>query len=314
MELHELVALRNQLEPLTAKTAKIFADRELGKIAHWVDKAELFCANAPVVKEKLENLTTEFNLIDDELNVLKNHLNSVIGVSERPLYAESYTNYKVYVNQETPQDIETFKRIKISDEDRNLYEARLNTYAKWQYPGLIVRPGLEKFIDLLVSYQPLYVVDHSQELLAVATKRFNDIFQQRLRQYVISDFANEPALHLLPDQQFGLCFVYGYFNFRPIEIITEYLEQLYNKLKAGGILIFTFNDCDWPEAVELAQHYGASYVPGRALKNIIKSIGYEITFEHNNNAGSSWIELTKPGKLHSLKAAPTLAKIVDLSA
>jgi SAM-dependent methyltransferase len=312
MELHDLVALRNQLEPLTAKTAKVFADRELSKILYWVEKSQSYCTNASAVTEKLKNLTTEFNSVDDELDLLKLQLDSAIRVSEKQLYLDTYKYYVLSENRETPQEIEDNKRLKISDDDRNLFLSRINLYAKWQYPGLIIRPGIENFIDLLVSYQPLYIADHNQELLTMATKKFNDIFQQRLRQYVIRDFTNTPALDALPDQQFGLCFVYGYFNFRPIEFITDYLEQLYTKLKAGGVLIFTFNDCDWPEAVKLAQHHGSTYVPGRTLKNAVRSIGYQIEFEHTTQGASTWLELKKPGTLTSLKAAPTLAKIVEL--
>jgi SAM-dependent methyltransferase len=312
MELYELVAMRNQLEPLTAKTAKLFADRELNKILYWIDQLQGYSTSVTIVTDKIKNLTVEFNSIDSDLSLLKTQLDASIRISEQQLYLDTYKYYVLSENRETPQEIENSKHLKISDDDRNLYLARINLYAKWQYPGLIIRPGIENFIDLLVSYQPLYIADHNQELLTMATKKFNDIFQQRLRQYVIRDFEQTPSLSALPDQQFGLCFVYGYFNFRPIEFIVDYLEQLYTKLKAGGVVIFTFNDCDWPEAVKLAQQHASTYVPGRTLKNAARSIGYQIEFEHTNQGASTWIELKKPGTLTSLKAAPTLAKIVEL--
>lgn len=312
MELHDLVALRNQLEPLTANTAKIFADRQLNKIVYWVNEAHEFSANTQIVLDQINNLSQHFQDIDKNLSDLKQNLNTAIQNSERKMYLDSYKNYKMSANQESVVDLSGSKRLIVNQDDRSLYQSRLGRYSQWQYPGMIIRPGRESFIDLMVSFQPLYLVDHSQYLIDMATDKFNDLYKQRLRQYVIKDFSTTPALDLLPSNQFGLILAYGYFNWRPMELIVDYLEQIHDKLRAGGSVIFTFNNCDYPEAVKLAANQGASYVPGRALKEAIISLDYEIEYEYTNQAAVTWLELKKPGKLSSIKAAPTLAKIIDL--
>lgn len=312
MELHELVALRNQLEPLTAQTAKILADRELSKIVYWLGKAEPYSGNVEVVSNLIDQLSADFANIDKNLDLLKQNLNNSIQDNERRMYLESYKNYKLSANEERVEDIQTTKKLLISTEDQELYQARLARYSQWQYPGMIIRPGTESYINLMTSFQPLYLVDHDQALIDLATAQFNELYKQRLRQYVVKDFDNKPALEQLPDSQFGLILAYGYFNWRPIEFIADYLEQIWAKLRTGGTVMFTFNDCDYPEAVKLAANHGATYVPGKALKNLSRSIGYSLEFEYTNQSAVTWLELKKPGRLSSIKAAPTLAKIIDL--
>jgi hypothetical protein len=40
-----------------------------------------------------------------------------------------------------------------------------------------------------------------------------------------------------------------------------------------------------------------------------RKLGYEITYEHHDDAGTTWVELRKPGMLDSIRGAQALASI-----
>jgi hypothetical protein len=106
-----------------------------------------------------------------------------------------------------------------------------------------------------------------------------------------------------------MCLVYNYFNYRPFEVIKRYLIEIYQKLKPGGILIMTFNDCDRVSAVKLVENKFCSYTPGYLVRELGESLGYEIEFSWNDPGPSTWIEFKKPGTLNSIRGGQALAKI-----
>jgi SAM-dependent methyltransferase len=162
----------------------------------------------------------------------------------------------------------------------------------------------------MVAYDPLYLVDLSHDYLTPAMNKFNEQYQNRLRPYVVREELDQEILSKIPDNQFGMCLAYNYFNFRPFEILKKYLAEIYQKLKPGGILAFTFNDCDRPSAVMLVENYYGCYTPGYLVQELAISMGYEIVYSWNDPGPVTWLELKKPGELTSLKGGQTLAKIV----
>jgi SAM-dependent methyltransferase len=201
----------------------------------------------------------------------------------------------------------------IDAETELVMRSRLQNYSSWQHPGMIVRPGLEKFIDDMVSFDPLYIVDQHYDLLKPAMNQYPEEYQRRLRTYVVTERIDRDMLDKIPNNQFGICFVYNYFNFRPFEFIKKYIEEIYQKLKPGGVLIMTFNDCDRAKAVMLVEQHYACYTPGNLLQNMAHRVGFETIFTWHNNGPTTWLELRKPGTLTSLRGGQTLAKIVHKS-
>jgi hypothetical protein len=114
----------------------------------------------------------------------------------------------------------------------------------------------------------------------------------------------------IPDGQFGLCLAFYLFDFRPLEIIKKYLTEIYHKLKPGGVLIMTFNDCDREKAVQLVENNFACYTPGYLILDLAKSLGYEVLYSWNDGGSSTWLELSKPGELTTLKGGQSFAKVV----
>jgi len=308
MKLSELVAYRNQLEALSSVPTLKNANLELDKILHLVSaQPELMMSITHDLDNQYASIQQAFSKFEDNLNNLKSQLNQKIETAERPWFQESYTLYEGELIQSAESVLNLRKPNTL---DTASFQIRLSQYANWKYSALIIRPGLETFIENMVAYDPLYLVDLSHDYLAPAMNKFNEQYQNRLRPYVVSEELDQNILAKIPNDQFGMCLAYNYFNFRPFEILKKYLAEIYQKLKPGGILAFTFNDCDRPSAVRLVENYYCCYTPGYLVRELAISTGYEIVYSWSDPGPTTWLELKKPGELTSLKGGQTLAKIV----
>ena len=101
-----------------------------------------------------------------------------------------------------------------------------------------------------------------------------------------------------------------YFNFKPIEIIKKYLEELFDILRPGGSIIFTYNNCNYSLAVKNFEKSLYSYTPESLISPLCELIGYTITETYNNKETNvSWLEIKKPGNLETLRGGQCLGKI-----
>jgi SAM-dependent methyltransferase len=205
------------------------------------------------------------------------------------------------------------RRLRASDRDRELILGKVLRWGQWQYPGMCIRPAGEEWIDHLVPLDPMYLVDQRIELLIPSKERFHTQYQQRLRLYTVKESLTQPIMADLPDQQFALIFVYNFFNYRPIELINQYLHEIFQKLRPGGVLFMTYNDCDQAQGVGLCEHHLMAYTPGHMLLDQAQCVGYEVQERYTGEQDLAWLELRRPGELNSLRAGQTLAKIVALS-
>lgn len=311
MKLSELVALKNQLDSMSVATAKNQVDLELGGVCYALST----CANE--FSQFVEQLNNQRNCIQQQLDIYENlidtvrqQVNQMIRKQERSWFEESYRLYE----QETPSETTEYilnRREILSEETQQILLRRLENYADWRFPGMIIRPGLEKFIGGMVANDPLYLIDQHRDLLKPAVEQFPEAYQNRLRTYVVNERGPDPILHKIPDAQFGLCLVYNFFNFRPFEIIKQWLWEIQVKLRPGGILIMTINDCDREKAVMLAESHFACYTPGHLILDMVQSMGFEVLSTWNNDGPMTWIELRKPGELTTVRGGQTLAKIIS---
>jgi SAM-dependent methyltransferase len=310
MKLSQLIAYRNYLNTINVDVCALTADQELSKILFAVKNEDLSIDqySEPLIQQR-EVIKQNFNKFNDMLKEIKHKVQCQIEQIQPDYFVESYKLYDQEMCNETAEYI-LKRQLKMSYETKLALQTRLANYTSWQHAGMIIRPGLETFIYDMVSFDPLYVIDDSYELLEPMVKKFPVQYQRRLRQYVINEKQSEPMMSKIPDAQFGMCLSFYLFNFRPLEIIKKYLTEIYKKLKPGGVLIMTINDCDYERAVELAENHFACYTPGYLVLDLVKSLGYEILYVWNCDGSTTWIELSKPGPLTTLKGGQSLAKVV----
>jgi len=311
MKLSELVAYRNQLNRLHVEEARSQVDTDLSQIKHLVNSKDFDPNN---IRQQMNDVHQamhhEFDRFLDLVNQAKAEAQAEIDLKEKYWLDETYRLYDQEMVHDTDEHVLN-RRPVLTPENDSIIRARIKNFSTNLHPGMIIRPGLETFIEHMVSFDPLYLVDRSDNMLFPCTLGFPDQYRRRLRPIVVNDRDHSrPILERLPDSQFAVCVAYNFFEFTPMQVLERWLQEIFTKLKPGGRLMMTFNDCDNEKAVRLAESYYACYTPGKLVKAVAQQIGYEIYFIWNDNLPTTWIELQKPGTLSSLRGGQALAKVV----
>ena len=286
-KLSDLVNFKNQLDLLSTNTVQDDSNKELDKITH------LFSLENydNLLEQRKFDIQQSFDAFELELEKLKDIVKQEISVLEKPEFQKSYILYEGEFGNSADY-ILNLRKHKIPNPE--LFQARLSRYIDWQHSAMIIRPGIENFIDSMVALDPLYLVDLSHDYLAPALSKFNSQYQNRLRTYAVKEDLDQEILGQIPNDQFAVCFAYNYFNFRPFEILKKYLDEIYQKLTPGGVFIMTFNDCDRASAVQLVENFYCCYTPGYLVRELAVSMGYEIEYSWNDPGPTTWLELKKP--------------------
>jgi hypothetical protein len=310
MKLSELVSYRNQLNRLNTDDARTQTDLSIHSIKHLVNSKDFDASNIKQrVQLQYDELRQKFDEFDSLIEDARAEAQQEIDVKEQFWLEETQRLYSQEMVNDSNEHILNRRPILLPEHD-NIIRARIKNFSNYLYPAMIIRPGLEAFIQDMVSFDPLYLIDQNQEMLFPSILQFPEQYQKRLRPYTVNESNGEDILWQLPSNQFAMCLAYNFFDFKPLPVIEQWLTDIYTKLRPGGRLMMTFNDCDNEKAVRLAENYYACYTPGRMLRSIAQAIGYEIHFVWNDNVPTTWIELQKPGLLTGLRGGQSLAKIV----
>ena len=306
MKLSELVAYRTLIENVTPVDIEEVTKKMLGPSLHYIQSSSLQIPDKTGVLESKysavnESIYSYLSTVDE----IKQHVYQLI-LDQEPYYlSESYKLYESMVN-DSPDHILN-RRFSAAESINEFIRERVQIYSDWKHAGMAIRPGLESWIHGMVASDPLYILDTDYDLLRPAKEKFNDRYAQRVRWNVIPESFDHALLDSVPDGQIGLCVCYNFFHFKPFEIMKKYLEEIFYKLKPGGIVAMTFNDCDRSGAVSNAERYFMCYTPGRMVKGLCESIGFEMEYSKDLDAAATWLELKKPGILTSLRGGQTLA-------
>lgn len=310
MTITDLVKFKNLIDSMNVDPQAADVVRHFESLVHYVSNSEIrlesdihnLMKDYGFVKKTIGSFTQSFANVSQSLQQL-------IESQDQIMYSHSMRVYQEEFSQDTVSTILN-RTLRIDQTSENIMQTRIKQRGDWRIPGMIIRPGIESYINDMVALDPLYLVDRDLELLEPATQRYLPEYQRRLRLYTINDYAEKPIFKKFPVNQFGLIFAYNYFNFKPLSVISIYLEELFQLLRPGGVLTFTYNNCDLWDCVEFAEKNQMCYTPGNKLKKIAQDHGYIVNFECNGLSDAKWIELQKPGELASIKGGQSLAKIV----
>jgi hypothetical protein len=311
MKLSTLIAYRNHLDSLTPKDTKSLVLDAIGPSLHMVENNLLkFDKLTEILKQDSDNIQTAYDAYNLTINKIQQQVQLLIDNVEPSYMVESYRLYEKEMIDDSDEYI-LDRKLHLTTEAQEYLQDRIKLHGDWKHPGMIIRPGTESWIELLVGCDPLYLVDENQNLLVPAMFKFNPAYRNRLRPYAVKerDTTNQ-ILKSIPDSQFAYCLVYNFFNYKPFEILKSYFSEIYSKLKPGGTLAFTFNDCDRAGGVVLVERHFMCYTPGSLLLALCKSLGYEVIQTYPIDTACTWVELRKPGTLTSLRGGQSLAKII----
>ena len=310
MKLSDIVARLNLLDSLDVASECATATGTLNHIAHVItEHAKLYKTASDAITKTHNELISNIAKFSAQIESLKHDIRSDIAQHEQEYLDDSLYLYREEMIHDT-SDYILNRRMRIDDKDDLILRTRLKNLTDWRLPGMILRPGVETYIEDMVPLDPLYVVDHDQELIQPAIRKFTPEYQRRLREYVINDWADGPILDKLPNSQFGTIFAYHYFNHKPMPIICKFLTEFYEKLRPGGSVLMTYNNCDLAQGVIRSEHAWMMYTPRRLVEQHATDLGFELTSAYDGKGDVSWLELRKPGDIASLRGGQTLAKIV----
>jgi SAM-dependent methyltransferase len=244
-----------------------------------------------MVYQPIVDLEKELSLINSQINAITKKLFD--------------NNYDVEIRYGDVEHTRNSRRMYINQDIEELIKNRIFLHTDWKYPCLEIGCRDGEWTQFLVASDPLYIVDRHEEFLISTSSRFTPEYQRRLRPYHLKN--ND--LTMLPQNQFGFIFSWGYFNYITLETINKYLNQAINLLRPGGVFFFSYNDGDTPSGAGMAENFAQTYVPKSLLKSIIDENGFEIVHDFNNGDNVSWIEIKKPGTLCTVKAHQVMGEI-----
>jgi hypothetical protein len=251
------------------------------------------------IKIKYDNIIAGIEKITSDVHLFLNQLNDQIDALADQL---SQSNKQQNLSAGS---IRTFKNMRDRDIIPDYIAENVNNYAGCRYPGLILYPQTKSWVDILSASEPLYLVDLDKNSLLNTIQEYPTLYQNRLRLY--------QDLDTLPKNQFGVVFMWSFLNFLPLDKQFFYLEQIYDLLRPGGVIFFTYNNCDISTMSKLAEDNHICYSSSRRLTKFCKDLGYEIISDLNitveHNLATSWMKVKKPGTLHSIKLHPPIGEI-----
>jgi hypothetical protein len=87
-------------------------------------------------------------------------------------------------------------------------------------------------------------------------------------------------------------------------------------LRPGGVCIFSYNNCFKERSAGLVDEKRASWATSSTIKQLIINAGLDIVsfsdLESNDDTSTwvSWIEVQKPGELHSVKKSQAIGQVL----
>jgi len=309
MKLSDLIAYRTLLRRYQPSDITGVLDQQLGPLVHAIDNSHIRFVDAESrIHQTHDAITTSLTDFDQAMQGLLAIVEGNIASMTPGYLARSYKLYSENMRNDTPELILS-RRIMLTADLDEYVRGRLKLYTDWRRAGMVIRPADNTWIQDLVALDPLYVIDTHRELLEPAIKSFTSEYQRRIRPYVIDEDLDRPLLTDLPNAQIGFCVVYNFFNYKPFELIRQYLAEIYNKLQPGGRLFFTINDCDRQGGVDNSERSYMCFTPGALITPLVQTLGYNIDQTCELDAACTWYELSKPGEFHTRRGGQNLARI-----
>ena len=311
MKLSHLVHFLNRIDGYPLPDADAVCDREMGELLRVVTESQ------PTLTTRLAELSDDraqarmaLQSFCTHIAATRQDLVDLIEGMQPSYFADSYRLHDQEMVNDSDEHILN-RRSVLEPSVEQYIKSRISLHSDWHHAAMVIRPATGEWLPLMVSSDPLYLLDIRPSLLEPSVSQFPVEYQRRLRQYTLRESDSDGlVLRDLPDGQFGFCLVMNFFHFKPFELIRSYLNEIYRKLKPGGVLAFTFNDCDRWGGVELAERHFMCYTPGSMLIGLAESLGFEIEQRYNIDNANTWLEMRKHGVLTSRRGGQSLAKII----
>jgi len=307
MKLYDLVTFRNRLvkaldpDPVVQRLLEL--QTNLDNIKNKV--GEISEHNTKYVKDLIDYYG---NIIDQvqqprlDLHQQLAAVNNEITKLTHNLFANAYE-----LEERTGgfDNVRNNRRIYLNEDIEQTIKQRILLYTNWRYPSLEIGCRDGEWTQFLVAADPLYIMDPWPEFLNSTVNKFPEAYQRRLRKYQLKNY----DLSVLPRNQFGFVFSWGHFNYISLDTITQFLKDLREVMRPGGVFLFSYNDGDTSAGAGIAESFAQTYMPKSILIPTCQSLGFEIEKEFDFEPYVSWLEIKKPGTLSTVKAHQVMGEI-----
>jgi SAM-dependent methyltransferase len=253
----------------------------------------------------LLRLHSAININNSKFTALIDHINQSIAAESSKFFTD---NYKLELKHNSIEHVRNVRVMKLSDEVHQDVLAKIQLYTDWKYPALEIGCRDGEWTKFMVAADPLYIVDNFREFTESATKDFTESYQRRIRVYLTQGY----DMSALPQNQMGFVFCWNFLNYCSLDTVKEYLKEVKNLLRPGGVFMFSYNDGDRSGGAGMAENFFMSYMPKSMLIPLCESLGYEIINDEARDMSISWLEIRKPGTLETVKAHQVLGQILPV--
>ena len=316
MTLAQLVDLKTRLKNFSI----LQLQSTVKNISREVDSWRNFATDGEI-KNNLDFLLRTFSSIDaNSISVdtlIKELLEKVTEEIENRSSVLLTLGYEIQgqkvLGSTTTADVEReFRTIEVTKEFAEQMGSRIRQYTNWKYPCLEIGPGDGFWTDNLVGSDPLYLVDIHKEFLDQTLQKYKDVFKKRIRPFLIGPECqkSEYDIGMLPKNQIGFIFSWAVFDYIPYQQAKSYIESCVKSLRPGGVMLFSFNDCDTYKNAAAAEGGLRAWMTKKLLGQIFDDLGLElIGFFNSDDFNHNWVEIKKPGHLYSMKTTQPLFNI-----
>jgi len=318
MKLSELINLRNNLQNISFGAL----NHELNSVDAAVSK-NLNLQLHENYKSSLNEIIKFLSLIENQIENQQEQILQLIKEIDNEISEVTATMMELDYTYKNPMVpclsnyiVERSDRVlDLSRDERGEIGTVVRSYTSWQYPTLEIGPGDGEWTESLVAGDPLYIVDRHQEFIDSTLSKFNEIYRRRVRPYFVGTHGvKEFDYSALPQGQFGFIFAWNVVNFWPFKETKHTLKQCYDLLRPGGVMMFSYNNCDVVQCAEAAESGYKSYLTQKLLNSIFDKLGFEIIQYRSTSTNVHWVEIKKPGILTTTKRHQALGKICAVNA
>jgi SAM-dependent methyltransferase len=254
----------------------------------------------------LEQINEKVTFLRNITENLESKYNKEITLMTKEFYRQGYKIGGAEVLVKSDYLTERTRTMPMNEETATAVASAIGRYVSWEYPGLEIGPGDGLWTKHLVGCDPLYLVDTNKEFLTSSLEQFHEDYRRRVRTYTTEG----TDLSMLPQNQFGFVLAWNVFNYLTADLLDLYLSEIIKVLRPGGYCVFSYNNAERTHSAALVQTGYMSYMPKAYLLKLLNKYGFEVIVTSDLEEHISWVEIKKPGELHTVKSHQAMAKIV----
>jgi SAM-dependent methyltransferase len=308
MNLYELITFKHSLE----KNFDVAQVHEA--IAELCQSLDNIKAQAELEQKNIEfvdQLVTYYKNLIPQLEMPLAYKKDKIQEIDRIITNESHrlfaNSYDIEIHNGGYEHVRDARRIQVHEDVEQLVKQRIMLYTNWRYPALEIGCREGEWTQYMVAADPLYIMDQFPEFLDTTNNMFPEQYRNRLRKYLINKDTHD--FSALPQAQMGFIFSWSYFNYISLDTFTQVIKQIQRLLRPGGVFLFSYNDGDTPAGMGMAENFGQSYLPKSLVIPTCQAAGLEVVAEYSRGANVHWLEVKRPGTLHTIKTHQVLGEI-----